>query len=80
VRTPARAVILRSAAVVTGWQHGGVNADWHREHVLGSHATLDERVDWHLAHAEACACRELPESIRAELVARGLTPPEPRER
>jgi hypothetical protein len=67
-------------AVAAGWQHGHVNADWHREHVLGSQATLDQRVEWHLAHAEACACRELPESIRAELLARGLTPPEPRER
>jgi len=30
-------------------------------------ATLDQRVRWHLEHAEACCCRPLPKSIVAEL-------------
>ncbi len=49
-----------------------MNADWHRAHVLGPHASLDDRVRWHVEHAKACACREIPESIRAEMRNRGL--------
>ncbi len=44
-----------------------MNAEWHSEHVLGSHATMDERVDWHLAHAQACGCRPIPASVTAEI-------------
>ena len=29
--------------------------------------TLDQRVDWHLAHSKACGCRGIPESVTAEL-------------
>lgn len=44
-----------------------LNAEWHRAHVLGSHASLDERVDWHREHAVQCGCREMPASIRTEI-------------
>ena len=45
-----------------------VNADWHRQHKLGKHASLDDRVRWHLAHLEACDCRrDLPASVVTEL-------------
>jgi hypothetical protein len=30
-------------------------------------ATLDQRVAWHMAHAEVCSCREMPESISSEI-------------
>jgi len=36
------------------------------------HATLDERVAWHVEHARECACREIPASIKAELARRGI--------
>jgi hypothetical protein len=29
--------------------------------------TLAQRVDWHLAHAKACGCREIPKTVLAEL-------------
>jgi hypothetical protein len=54
---------------------GRINEQWHREHVLGSHAPMDRRVEWHLAHARECACRPIPASVRAELERRGLEPP-----
>jgi AcrR family transcriptional regulator/RimJ/RimL family protein N-acetyltransferase len=53
-----------------------VNKAWHQQHVLGSHARLDDRVAWHLAHAQACACRPIPPSIAAAIEARGLGLPE----
>ena len=38
----------------------------HRFDILGGY-TLDQRVDWHLAHAKACRCRTtLPATIVAE--------------
>ena len=52
-----------------------VNKAWHQQHVLGSHARLDDRVAWHLAHAKACACRPIPPSIVAAITARGLALP-----
>ncbi|MBB3929999.1 hypothetical protein GGR25_001038 [Kaistia hirudinis] len=38
-------------------------------------ASLNERIAWHLEHARACGCREIPASILAELERRGITPP-----
>lgn len=53
-----------------------LNKEWHQAHVLGQHASLDDRSAWHLEHAKNCGCREMPESIRAEIERRGLTPRE----
>jgi hypothetical protein len=55
-----------------------LNRAWHAEHRLARNATLEERLDWHLAHAAACGCRDMPASIRKELEARGLVGPTPR--
>ena len=44
-----------------------MNADWHDEHVLGSHAWMDERVDWHDQPARECGCRPIPASVAAEI-------------
>jgi len=32
-------------------------------------ATRQQRVQWHAAHASACGCRAIPESIRKEIEA-----------
>ena len=45
-----------------------MNAEWHRAHVLGQHASLQERIAWHEEHARECACRAMPASI-AEAIA-----------
>lgn len=41
-----------------------MNTDWHREHVLGSKAPMEERVRWHLQHAEKCSCRPIPRDVQ----------------
>lgn len=41
-----------------------INAAWHAKHKLARNASLEERLDWHLAHAANCACRPMPPSIR----------------
>jgi hypothetical protein len=59
---------------------GKINAAWHKAHKMPARATLDQRVEWHLAHLAACGCRtDLPESIRSELKRRGIKPPVPKK-
>jgi hypothetical protein len=52
-----------------------INARWHVTHPMPKNPTLDQRVRWHLAHAAACACRDLPASVMAELRRRGAAVP-----
>ena len=40
--------------------------------------TLEQRVRWHVAHAAACACREIPAKIVEELRKRGVSVPRAR--
>ncbi len=55
-----------------------MNKTWHDAHHLDPKAKLEERVTWHLEHAEACGCRDIPESIKAVLTERGIAlPPRP---
>jgi hypothetical protein len=51
-----------------------MNAAWHKAHRMPERATLDDRVRWHVAHAKACDCREMPASIAAEIARRAKTP------
>lgn len=53
-----------------------LNREWHAAHRLARAATLEQRLDWHLAHAEACGCRDMPLAIRQELETRGLLAPD----
>ena len=51
-----------------------LNKPWHLAHVMPKNATLEQRVEWHRAHAQACDCREMPPSIAAEIKKRDLKP------
>ena len=52
-----------------------MNAGWHKANPIPSQGSVEERIDWHLAHAEACACRGIPATVRRELKARGIQVP-----
>ena len=54
-----------------------INKDWHDAHKLPRTANLEQRLTWHLKHAAACGCREMPPTIRRELESRGLLEPSP---
>ena len=41
-----------------------LNSDWHQENRLTSNASPQERLSWHTAHAEACACRPIPFDVQ----------------
>lgn len=40
-----------------------MNAAWHRKHPMPKNPSLEQRVDWHLAHADACGCRRMPPTV-----------------
>lgn len=55
-----------------------INAKWHNQHVMPMGSTLSQRVDWHVAHAKACGCREIPPTVLKELRRRGKKIPKRR--
>ena len=52
-----------------------LNATWHAKHPMPMNSTLDQRVRWHLGHAKACGCREMPKTVLAELRIRRIALP-----
>ncbi len=52
-----------------------INAAWHRAHPMPKNPTIDQRIAWHLAHAGACRCRDIPAGLLAEMRRRGIDPP-----
>jgi hypothetical protein len=55
-----------------------LNATWHKQHPMPMGSTLSQRVQWHVAHAKACGCREIPPTVLKELRRRGEKPPKRR--
>lgn len=49
-----------------------INAEWHTKNRMIKNPTLDERVEWHLAHAKNCNCRPLSGKILEEIKRRKL--------
>ena len=49
-----------------------LDREWHQTHRMPKNATLDQRIEWHMAHAANCGCRDMPARIRAEIEKRGL--------
>ena len=48
------------------------NSDWHAANRLAKNATIDEKIGWHLRHAQNCGCRPMPKSIENQIKARML--------
>jgi hypothetical protein len=51
---------------------GAINAAWHRAHPMPKNPTLDQRIEWHLAHARNCGCRAITGKLRQEMERRGI--------
>jgi hypothetical protein len=62
---PRRPEAREEAQPVRG--NSKMNARWHAAHPVPKKASLDERVQWHVAHAAHCACRDIPATVAAEL-------------
>jgi len=60
---------------------GKINATWHRAHPMPKNPTLDQRIEWHVAHARACGCREITGKLLEEFKRRRIkVPAEPAAR
>jgi hypothetical protein len=44
-----------------------LNREWHRKHRMPPRATREQRIKWHVAHARACGCRDIPDSIKSDV-------------
>lgn len=58
-------------------ENGCVKREWHKTHVLASHAPMERRIEWHLEHVRECGCAPVPPSVLAEIRARGIDVPGP---
>jgi hypothetical protein len=44
-----------------------MNREWHEEHRMPEKATEQQRIDWHVEHAQACGCRPVPAGLVGKL-------------
>ena len=44
-----------------------LNKEWHRLHRMPVRTTREQRIKWHVAHARVFGCREIPDSIKADV-------------
>ena len=42
---------------------GKTNRLWHEQNRMPKNPTIQQRIEWHLAHAKACECRPIPQPI-----------------
>ncbi|MDO9473363.1 MAG: hypothetical protein Q7J28_09940 [Caulobacter sp.] len=44
-----------------------MNGAWHKAHPMPKNPTREQRIAWHAEHARECACRPVPESLKADV-------------
>lgn len=44
-----------------------INKEWHEKNRMPKNPTLQQRLEWHIAHAANCACRPLSDKMKAEI-------------
>ncbi len=44
-----------------------INKEWHQGSPMPKNPSLADRVNWHIEHANACKCRQIPSSILKEI-------------
>ena len=44
-----------------------INREWHEKNRMPSNPTIEQRMIWHIEHAEHCLCRPIPEKLAAEI-------------
>jgi hypothetical protein len=47
-----------------------INKEWHEKNRMPKNPTLDERINWHIAHQLNCSCRKIPQKINDEIAKR----------
>lgn len=55
----------------------GLNAEWHKKHPMPKNPTIEQRIEWHLAHHANCGCHPgFPEKLKEEMKRRKIRVPE----
>jgi hypothetical protein len=49
-----------------------MNKVWHSAHIMPKNATIEQRIEWHLAHKAHCNCRDIPEKLKEEMIKRHI--------
>lgn len=49
-----------------------INKEWHLKHPMPQHPTIDQKIEWHLAHQKACGCRKITAKLAEEMKKRGI--------
>ncbi|WP_426440016.1 hypothetical protein [Bradyrhizobium genosp. P] len=44
-----------------------LNKEWHRQNRMPLRASREQRIKWHAAHAAACSCRPVPDTIKLDV-------------
>jgi hypothetical protein len=49
-----------------------INKEWHLAHRMPKNPSEQQRLEWHIAHAKHCHCREIPALLKVELRKRNI--------
>jgi hypothetical protein len=52
-----------------------INTEWHHAHPMPKNPSLEQRIAWHLDHAQNCGCREIPGKLKEEMKKRKVRIP-----
>jgi hypothetical protein len=44
-----------------------LNREWHKANRMPKNPTIEQRLHWHIEHANNCQCREMPEKLKAAI-------------
>ena len=44
-----------------------INKAWHEKNKMPKNPTVKQRLKWHLAHQQNCACRPIPKTLTEEI-------------
>jgi hypothetical protein len=50
-----------------------INKEWHLAHPMPPHATIEQRIHWHIEHLKNCGCRrDFPLKLKREMKKRNI--------
>lgn len=52
-----------------------INKEWHLRNKMPGNATMDQRISWHIDHANVCNCGRIPDTILSEMKRRNIKIP-----
>ncbi len=46
---------------------GKLSKQWHDEHPMPKQPSVEQRIEWHIAHQQNCSCRGIPAKLALEI-------------